>query len=92
MRAMVFEEYGGPEKLIIQDHPVPEPGNGEVRVEVKAFGTHRAETYMRNRESGKEYCWLQRHGEGRGWLSTAGHLAASRGGRPFQDHHLPGIR
>ena len=47
MRAMVFEEYGGPEKLIIKDLPVPEPGNGEVRVRVKAFGINRAETYMR---------------------------------------------
>jgi len=44
---MVFEEYGGPEKLIIKDLPVPEPGNGEVRVRVKAFGINRAETYMR---------------------------------------------
>jgi len=47
MRAIVFEEYGGPEKLIIKDLPVPEPGNGDVRVKVKAFGINRAETYMR---------------------------------------------
>ena len=47
MRAIVFEEYGGPETLTIKNLPVPEPGNGEVRVRVKAFGINRAETYMR---------------------------------------------
>jgi NADPH2:quinone reductase len=33
--------------LMIKDLPVPEPGNGEVRVKVRAFGINRAETYMR---------------------------------------------
>src|SRR5438874_2486703 len=47
MRAMLFEEYGGPEKLAIKEIPVPEPGDGEVRVRVRAFGINRAETYMR---------------------------------------------
>ena len=47
MRAMLFEEYGGPEKLVIKEIPVPEPGDGEVRVRVRAFGINRAETYMR---------------------------------------------
>jgi NADPH:quinone reductase-like Zn-dependent oxidoreductase len=44
---MLFEEYGGPEKLINKDLPMPEPGDEEVRVKVKAFGINRAETYMR---------------------------------------------
>ena len=47
MRAMVFEEHGGPDKLIIKDLPVPEAGNGEVRVKIRAFGINCAETYMR---------------------------------------------
>ena len=47
MRAMVFEEHGGPDKLIIRDLPVPEVGDGEVRVKIRAFGINRAETYMR---------------------------------------------
>jgi NADPH:quinone reductase len=47
MRAMFFEEYGGPEKLMIKELPLPQPGEGEVRVKVRAFGINRAETYMR---------------------------------------------
>jgi len=37
MRAMVFEEHGGPDKLIIRDLPVPEAGNGEVRVKIQGL-------------------------------------------------------
>ncbi len=47
MKAIVISEYGGPEKLVIQDLPVASPGTDQVLVEVKAFGVNRAETYMR---------------------------------------------
>ncbi len=47
MKAIVISEYGGPEKLVIQDLPVARPGSEQVLVEVKAFGVNRAETYMR---------------------------------------------
>jgi NADPH:quinone reductase len=47
MKAMMFEEYGGPEKLIIREIPTPEPANGEIRIKIRAFGVNRAETYMR---------------------------------------------
>jgi NADPH:quinone reductase-like Zn-dependent oxidoreductase len=45
---MLFEEYGGPEKLVIKEIPMPEPADGEVRIRVRAFGINRAETYMRS--------------------------------------------
>jgi NADPH2:quinone reductase len=47
MHAMVFEEYGGPEKYQLRDIPIPNPSDGEVRVKVKAFGVNRAEEHMR---------------------------------------------
>ena len=50
MRAIVIKEYGGPEQLMIQELPDPEPEPGHVVIEVKAFGLNHAETYMRKGE------------------------------------------
>lgn len=36
MRAVVFDEYGGPEVLRVADLPTPEPGPGQVRIRVAA--------------------------------------------------------
>lgn len=36
MKVMAIEQYGGPEVLTLMDLPIPEPGEGEVRVEVYA--------------------------------------------------------
>lgn len=36
MRAVSFTEFGGPEVLEIADIPTPEPGPGQVRIEVRA--------------------------------------------------------
>ncbi|MBI3896975.1 MAG: zinc-binding dehydrogenase [Gammaproteobacteria bacterium] len=47
MRAIVIQQYGGPEQLMIQELPIPEPKAGEVVIRVHAFGLNRAETYMR---------------------------------------------
>jgi NADPH2:quinone reductase len=38
MRALVCQEYGPPESLVLEERPDPQPGPGEVRVEVKAAG------------------------------------------------------
>ncbi|GAA5184427.1 zinc-binding dehydrogenase [Rugosimonospora acidiphila] len=38
MRAVRFDEYGGPEVLRVREVPVPEPGAGEVLIEVGAAG------------------------------------------------------
>src|SRR5579864_6586124 len=47
MRAMIFEEFGGPEKYQLRDLPVPQPKDGEIRIKVRAFGVNRAEEHMR---------------------------------------------
>jgi NADPH:quinone reductase len=52
MRAIVIRTYGGPEELVIQDLPIPEPKSGEVVIQVKAFGLNHAETYMRKGQWG----------------------------------------
>jgi NADPH:quinone reductase len=38
MRAIVVERHGAPEAMVMRDLPVPEPGPGEVLVEVHAIG------------------------------------------------------
>lgn len=42
-----FHEFGGPEVLRLDDAEVGDPGPGEVRVRVGAFGLNRVETYFR---------------------------------------------
>ncbi|WP_328404906.1 NADP-dependent oxidoreductase [Nocardia sp. NBC_00403] len=48
MRAIAFDEFGGPEVLKIVDIPVPEPGAGEVRVAVRAAGVNPADWKVRS--------------------------------------------
>jgi len=45
-----FHTLGGPEVLKIQEEPIPEPGKGEVRLNVKAIGLNRAEVMFRKGE------------------------------------------
>ncbi|MGW7682081.1 NADP-dependent oxidoreductase [Kribbella sp. NPDC054772] len=40
MRAVVFEEFGGPEVLKVQDRPEPHAGPGQVRITVHAAGVN----------------------------------------------------
>ena len=42
-----FYALGGPEVLKIQEEAIPEPGRGEVRLNVKAIGLNRAEVMFR---------------------------------------------
>ncbi len=42
-----FHTLGGPAVLKIQEEPIPEPGKGEVRLNVKAIGLNRAEVMFR---------------------------------------------
>jgi NADPH:quinone reductase len=53
MRAIVRQQYGGPEQLVIRDFPDPEALPGHAVIEVKAFGLNHAETYMRKGEWGE---------------------------------------
>jgi NADPH:quinone reductase len=47
MQAMVFNQFGGPEELVLTEIPTPVPENGEVLIKVKALGINRAEVYLR---------------------------------------------
>ncbi|HUA11496.1 MAG TPA: NADP-dependent oxidoreductase [Solirubrobacteraceae bacterium] len=47
MRAVRFERYGGVDVLDVLDVPAPEPGAGEVLVEVKAAGINPGEASIR---------------------------------------------
>jgi NADPH:quinone reductase-like Zn-dependent oxidoreductase len=50
MRAIVIQQPGGPEQLVMEEIPEPEPRPGQVVIEVKAFGVNHAETHMRRGE------------------------------------------
>lgn len=50
MRAVQQEAFGGPEVLRLVDLPVPEPGPGEVLVEVARAGVNFADTHQRRNE------------------------------------------
>ncbi|HBK78917.1 MAG TPA: alcohol dehydrogenase [Nitrospinae bacterium] len=47
MKAAIFHEYGGPEVIQIEDIPEPEPGPGQVLVEVKAVGLNHLDLFVR---------------------------------------------
>jgi NADPH:quinone reductase-like Zn-dependent oxidoreductase len=46
-RIVLFRKTGGPEVLQIEEAPLENPGSGEVRLKVEAFGLNRAETLFR---------------------------------------------
>ena len=47
MRAVQIEEFGGPEVLQVVDLPKPEPGEGELLIEVSRAGMNFADTHQR---------------------------------------------
>jgi len=48
MRAIYFEQNGGPEVLELRDVPTPTPGEGEVLIDVEAIGINYRDVYERN--------------------------------------------
>jgi len=48
MRAIVFERNGGPEVLELKEMPAPDPGDGEVLVDVEAIGVNYRDVYERD--------------------------------------------
>ncbi|GAA4510427.1 zinc-binding alcohol dehydrogenase family protein [Actinoallomurus oryzae] len=50
MRAIVIEEFGGPDCLVYTEIPDPEPIEGHVVIDIKAFGINHAEMHMRRGE------------------------------------------
>jgi NADPH:quinone reductase-like Zn-dependent oxidoreductase len=47
-RVAIFDQTGGPEVLHLVDEPVEEPGEGEVRVTIEAYGLNRLDQMMRS--------------------------------------------
>jgi NADPH:quinone reductase-like Zn-dependent oxidoreductase len=50
MRAIVIDHVGGLDSLVIKEIPKPEPKEGHVVIQVKAFGINHAEMHMRKGE------------------------------------------
>lgn len=50
MRAIVLKGFGGLDSLVYSEIPKPRPRDGEVVIEVKAFGVNHAELHMRRGE------------------------------------------
>jgi NADPH2:quinone reductase len=48
MRAIQISEFGGPEVLKLVEAPMPEPGPGEVLIEVRRAGVNFADTHTRS--------------------------------------------
>jgi NADPH:quinone reductase len=48
MKAIRVHTHGGPEVLTLDEIPVPEPGQGEVRVKIAAIGVNFIDTYKRS--------------------------------------------
>lgn len=46
MKAMLSEAPGGPETLVLKDHPLPEPGKRQVRIRVRAAGLNFPDTLI----------------------------------------------
>ncbi|HVL49644.1 MAG TPA: zinc-binding dehydrogenase [Candidatus Thermoplasmatota archaeon] len=47
MKALTFHAHGGPEVLRVEDVPTPEPGPGEVRIDVKAVALNHLDIFVR---------------------------------------------
>ncbi len=48
MKAILFHEHGGPEVLKFEELPVPQPGPGEVQINLKAAALNRLDLFVRN--------------------------------------------
>jgi NADPH:quinone reductase len=52
MNAIRIHKYGGPEVLRLEEIPTPEPGPGEVLVQMRAAGVNPVDTYLRSGAQG----------------------------------------
>ena len=52
-RVYVFKDYGGPETEALLDRPIPQPGRGEILVEVKAAGVNPVDWKIREGQLGR---------------------------------------
>ncbi|MGN2638404.1 NADP-dependent oxidoreductase [Nocardia takedensis] len=54
MRAIEYDTFGGPEVLRLNDRPVPEPGEGQVRVAVKVAAVNGVDWKIRRGDMGDQ--------------------------------------
>jgi len=47
MKAIVINQYGGSDQLLIKEVPIPKLEGDDVLIRIKAFGINRAEIHMR---------------------------------------------
>ena len=47
MKSIIVHEYGEPEVMKLEDVPIPEPGDTQVLVKIKAAGVNPVDTYLR---------------------------------------------
>ncbi len=47
MKAVLFHQHGGPEVLVYEDFPTPQPGPGEVQVRLRAAALNRVDLWTR---------------------------------------------
>ena len=83
MRAVVYSETGGPEVLHLVERPVPEPGPGEVRVEVAVSGVNPTDWKARrgSRSAALPFPELVPNQDGAGTIDAVGRgIDASRVG------------
>jgi NADPH:quinone reductase-like Zn-dependent oxidoreductase len=77
VRAMVYDRYGGPERLRLADVPAPEPGPGEVLVRVAACSVNLSDwEYLTGRPAYARLAGLRRPRAGRRVLGSdvVGHV------------------
>ena len=55
MRCVVVREHGGFDRLLLEERSVPEPGPGQVRVQVRAIGLNHLDTWVRRGVPGHKF-------------------------------------
>ncbi len=48
MKAVQIHGFGGPDALVLDELPIPSPGEGEVLVKLELAGVNYIDVYMRN--------------------------------------------
>ncbi len=71
MRAIVVERHGGPEVLTLAERETPEPGPGQVRVELRAGGVNFLDVYQRTGANPMELPFVGGN-EGAGTVTAVG--------------------
>jgi NADPH2:quinone reductase len=72
MRAIVYSSSGGPEVLRLVDRPVPEPGPGEVRVEISVSGVNPTDWKARRGQGAPPFPEVVPNQDGSGTIDAVG--------------------